>query len=96
LRLRKLISQGHLSVSDVSVAFFKIGKGSRPARQFLDDRLEEYGLGLERSGRFPAVVVKNLAINPDGSLGSKDEGLPLEFFGADIREALDFGKEQND
>ena len=37
-----------------------------------------------------AVVVKNLDINPDGSL---EKGLPMEFFGADIQEALDFGED---
>ena len=35
---------------------------------------------------FPAVVVKNLDINADGSL---TKGLPMEFFGADVLEALD-------
>jgi predicted ATPase len=34
---------------------------------------------------FNAVVVKNLDINPDGSLA---KGLPMEFFGADVLEAL--------
>lgn len=41
-----------------------------------------------RGGSHRAVVVKNIDINPDGSL---EKGLPMEFFGADIREALDFG-----
>jgi len=93
LRLRKLISKGELKASDVSVAFFDLGKGSRPSKQPLDDYVEKLGVGIEPAGRFPAVVVKNLDINPDGSL---EKGLPMEFFGADIREALDFGKEQND
>ena len=35
---------------------------------------------------FPAVVVRNLDINADGSL---TKGLPMEFFGADVLEALD-------
>lgn len=34
---------------------------------------------------FKGVVVKNLSINPDGSL---EKGLPMEFFGADVVEAL--------
>ncbi len=37
---------------------------------------------------FPAVVVKNLDVNPDGSL---TKGLPMEFFGADVLEALEMG-----
>lgn len=41
------------------------------------------------SGIHTAVVVKNMDINPDGSL---QKGLPMEFFGADIEEALDFGQ----
>jgi hypothetical protein len=44
---------------------------------------------MEKGASFPAVVVKNLDINPDGSL---EKGLPMEFFGADILEALDFGE----
>lgn len=36
------------------------------------------------------VVVKNIDINSDGSM---EKGLPMEFFGADIQEALDFGQE---
>jgi len=86
LRLRKLISQGRLSASDVSVAFFKIGKGSRPKHQFLDDLMEE--ISVERPSGFPAVVVKNLDINPDGSF---EKGLPMQFFGADVLEALEIG-----
>jgi predicted ATPase len=39
-------------------------------------------------GSFPAVVVKNLDVNPDGSLA---KGLPLEFFGGDVLEALGMG-----
>lgn len=42
----------------------------------------------ERRGSFPAVVVKNLDVNPDGSLTA---GLPMEFFGADVLEALEMG-----
>ncbi|OYU45342.1 MAG: hypothetical protein CFE44_07985, partial [Burkholderiales bacterium PBB4] len=34
------------------------------------------------------VVVRNLSIEPDGSV---EQGLPMEFFGADILESLDFG-----
>lgn len=44
----------------------------------------------KRGGAHTAVVVKNIDINPDGSL---QKGLPMEFFGADIGEALDFGRE---
>ncbi len=89
LRLRKLISKGKIAPEDVSVAYFTIGKGSRPGRQRLDDLLEELvGTG---EGRFPAVVVKNLDIKPDGSLGSKENGLPMEFFGADVLEAMEMG-----
>jgi len=95
LRLRKLISKGELQASDVSVGYFYIGKGSRPRQQFLDEMVEK-DVGGERSGGFSAVVVRNLDINPDGSLGSEEQALPMEFFGADIKEALDFGKEQND
>jgi predicted ATPase len=42
---------------------------------------------VKRKGRpvFKAVVVKNLDINPDGTLA---KGLPMEFFGADVLEAL--------
>jgi hypothetical protein len=86
LRLRKLISKGQLAASDVSVAYFTIGKGSRPRQQFLDEMLEEFG--VERKAGFPAVVVKNLNINPDGSL---EKGLPMEFFGADLLETLEWG-----
>jgi predicted ATPase len=89
LRLRRLVSKGELQASDVSVAFFTIGKGARPRQQFLNDLLER--LVGERGEGFPAVVVKNLDINPDGSLGSKDQGLPMEFFGADVIEALEIG-----
>ena len=86
LRLRNLVAKGELSTSDVSVAFFTMGKGSRPSKQSRDDMMEE--LGVERRGGFPAVVVKNLDINPDGSL---EKGLPMEFFGADVLEALGMG-----
>lgn len=86
LRLRKLISKGELPASDVSVAFFTIGKGSRPKQQLLDDRAEEPS--VERGSGFPAVVVKNLNIRADGSL---EKGLPMEFFGADVLEALEMG-----
>ena len=86
LRLRSLISKGELSSSDVSVAFFTMGKGSRPSKQSHDDMMEEFG--VERQGGFPAVVVKNLDVNPDGSL---EKGLPMEFFGADVIEALGMG-----
>jgi hypothetical protein len=41
-----------------------------------------------RGGSFPAVVVNNLDIQSDGSLS---KGLPMEFFGADIFEALQIG-----
>jgi len=34
------------------------------------------------------VVVRNLSIEPDGSV---QKGLPMEFFGADILESLEFG-----
>jgi predicted ATPase len=71
LRLRKLISQGKLAPSDVSLAYFHVA-----------DVPQKRGKPLK------AVVVKNLDINPDGSL---EKGLPMEFFGADIQEALDFG-----
>lgn len=36
------------------------------------------------------VVVRNLSINANGAL---DKGLPLEFFGAEVLEALEFGSE---
>ena len=43
----------------------------------------------QRGGRSsPVVVVKNLDIQPDGSL---EKGLPMEFFGADVIEAIDMG-----
>jgi hypothetical protein len=42
----------------------------------------------KRGGAHTAVVVKNLDVNPDGSL---EKGLPMEFFGGDILEALEFG-----
>jgi hypothetical protein len=45
----------------------------------------------KRGGAHKAVVVRNIDINTDGSL---EKGLPMEFFGADIQEALDFGQEQ--
>jgi hypothetical protein len=41
-----------------------------------------------RGGVTDAVVVKNLDVNPDGSL---EKGLPMEFFGADLLEALEMG-----
>jgi len=37
------------------------------------------------------VIVKNLSIGTDGSV---EEGLPMEFFGADILESLEFGAEE--
>lgn len=42
---------------------------------------------VKRKGKppFNAVAIKNLDINPDGSLA---KGLPMEFFGADVLEAL--------
>ncbi|MDD5706081.1 MAG: AAA family ATPase [Kiritimatiellae bacterium] len=43
----------------------------------------------ERGSPIKAVCVKNLDIGLDGSM---EKGLPMEFFGADIREALDFGR----
>lgn len=43
----------------------------------------------DRRASFPAVVVKNLDANPDGSL---TKGLPMEFFGADVLEALEMGR----
>ena len=45
----------------------------------------------DRRASFPAVVVKNLDVNPDGSL---TRGLPMEFFGADVLEALEMGREE--
>jgi hypothetical protein len=42
----------------------------------------------DRGGSFPAVVVKNLDVNSDGTLS---KGLPMEFFGADVLEALEMG-----
>jgi predicted ATPase len=86
LRLRKLISKGKLPPDAVSVAFFTMGKGSRPKQHYLDSLMEEFG--MERKTGFPAVAVKNLDINPDGSL---EKGLPMEFFGADVLEALEMG-----
>jgi hypothetical protein len=44
----------------------------------------------KRGGTHTAVVIRNIDINADGSL---QKGLPMEFFGADIEEALDFGGE---
>jgi predicted ATPase len=44
----------------------------------------------KRGGTHTAVAVRNIDINADGSL---QKGLPMEFFGADIEEALDFGGE---
>jgi AAA ATPase domain len=44
----------------------------------------------KRGGAHTAVSVRNMDINADGSL---QKGLPMEFFGADIEEALDFGRE---
>ncbi len=74
LRLRKLVSKGQLQANDVSVAFFTLGRIA----------------GKRGGGAHTAVVVRNIDINPDGSL---QKGLPMEFFGADIQEALDFGQE---
>jgi hypothetical protein len=73
LRLRKLISQGKLSPSDVSLAYFHVADVPR-----------------ERGDAIKAVVVKNLDVNADGTL---ERGLPMEFFGADLQEALDFGED---
>jgi|SRR5271165_3029 len=42
-----------------------------------------------RKAAHTAVAVQNIDINTDGSL---QKGLPMEFFGADIEEALDFGE----
>lgn len=88
LRLRKLISKGELSAADVSVAFFTVGTGHRSQRSSVRDLMDEIlGEGTPRRG-FPAVVVKNLDINSDGSLSA---GLPMEFFGADVLDALEMG-----
>ena len=43
---------------------------------------------IDREGRFPTVAVRNLDIEADGSL---EKGLPMQFFGADVLEALDMG-----
>jgi energy-coupling factor transporter ATP-binding protein EcfA2 len=42
----------------------------------------------KRGKPFKTVVVKNLDINDDGSMS---KGLPMEFFGADVLEALELG-----
>ena len=47
-------------------------------------------LPQKRGNPLKAVIVRNLDINPDGSL---EKGLPMQFFGADIKEALDFGED---
>ncbi|MEI7733097.1 MAG: AAA family ATPase [Verrucomicrobiota bacterium] len=93
LRLRKLVSKGELATTDVSVAYFDIGKGSKPRIHPYEIFMQQFE--MERKGNFPAVVVKNLDINPDGSLGSKGQGLPMEFFSADVIEALDLGANKN-
>ena len=41
-----------------------------------------------RGSPYPAVTVKNLDVNQDGSLA---RGLPMEFFGADVIEAIEMG-----
>lgn len=43
-------------------------------------------------GAHTAVVVKNINITPNGSL---EEGLPMEFFAADVLEALELGGKRN-
>ena len=45
----------------------------------------------ERGNPIKAVCVENLDIMQDGSMA---KGLPMEFFGADILEALEFGSKQ--
>lgn len=75
LRLRKLIAQGKLAPTDVSVAFF-----------YVDAVPQKRGKPLK------AVVVKNLDIKSDGSL---QKGLPMEFFAADVLEALELGARHN-
>lgn len=71
LRLRRLIAQGKLSASDVSIAYFSV-----------ED------VGRKKGRPFKSAVVKNLDVHSDGSL---DKGLPMEFFGADLLEALHMG-----
>jgi predicted ATPase len=74
LRLRKLIAQGALRASDVTIAYFDVGR-----------------VTLQRGKPIKTVVVSNLDINSDGTLG---EGLPMEFFGADLIEALRMGAQR--
>jgi predicted ATPase len=69
LRLRRLIKDGRIQPTDVSVAFFAVEKVEGP-----------------RGAKFPAVVVKNLDIDKEGKLS---QGLPMEFFGADVLEAME-------
>ncbi len=55
---------------------------------YIDDNNGKYTSNNDKS-----VDVKNIHINTDGSL---QKGLPMEFFGADILEALNFGKDDDD
>jgi predicted ATPase len=43
---------------------------------------------VEERARGAVVVVKNLDVQADGSL---EKGLPMEFFGADVIEAIEMG-----
>lgn len=71
LRLRRLVKEGRIQPTDVSVAFFTVQQVEGP-----------------RGAKFPAVVVKNLDIDKNGLLS---KGLPMEFFGADVLEAMEMG-----
>ena len=51
------------------------------------------GVSAKRVPRHPAIVVDNLAIDEKGGIVGD---LPMEFFGADVIEALDLGSERAD
>lgn len=48
---------------------------------------------VEQPRGYPTVVTKRIDIHPDGTLGP---GLPMEFFGADVLEALEMIGDEDD
>jgi predicted ATPase len=90
LRLRKLVKEGKLLPDDISIAYFTVEQRWRNTIDAMrDEFFYDVASNANQKGKgFRAVSVKNLNINADGSL---EKGLPMEFFGADLIEALEMG-----
>jgi predicted ATPase len=65
-----------------------VSKGELAASDISLAYFEVVSVPQKRGQPLKTVVVTNLDINPDGSL---EKGLPMEFFGADVLEALRMG-----